>query len=64
MSEAIFGLQCFWGSEAKFGALNGVISTSVGYTGGSTPDPTYKKLSDHTEVVKIVFDSKLISYEV
>ena len=63
-SEAIFGLQCFWGSEAKFGALNGVISTSVGYTGGSTPNPTYKNLSDHTEVVKIEFDSQLISFKV
>ena len=62
--EAVFGIQCFWGSEARFGAVKGVISTSVGYTGGSTPNPTYKNLSDHTEVVRIVFDPKLISYEV
>ncbi|CAG2163124.1 unnamed protein product [Oppiella nova] len=61
-SEAIFGLQCFWGSEVKFGILEGVISTSVGYTGGSTPHPTYKNLSDHTEVVKVVFDSNIITY--
>lgn len=62
--EAVFGIQCFWGSEAKFGAINGVHSTSVGYTGGSTTNPTYKNLSDHTEVVRIVFDPQVVSYEV
>ncbi|CAG2111178.1 unnamed protein product [Medioppia subpectinata] len=61
--EAIFGLQCFWGSEVKFGIIQGVIGTSVGYTGGSTPDPTYKNLKDHIEVVKVVFDPKLVTYE-
>ncbi|XP_054154508.1 peptide methionine sulfoxide reductase MsrA-like [Oppia nitens] len=62
-SIAVFGLQCFWGSEVKFGLQKGVISTSVGYTGGSTPQPTYRQLGDHTEVVKVVFNDKLITYQ-
>jgi peptide-methionine (S)-S-oxide reductase len=63
---AMFGLGCFWGAERKFWELSGVISTSVGYAAGSTPNPTYEEvcsgLTGHGEVVRVVFDPKQISY--
>ncbi|MDE1173392.1 MAG: peptide-methionine (S)-S-oxide reductase MsrA [Parvibaculaceae bacterium] len=66
--KAIFGLGCFWGAERKFWQLpKGVIVTAVGYTGGFTPNPTYEEvcsgLTGHNEVVLVVFDPKIISYE-
>jgi peptide-methionine (S)-S-oxide reductase len=63
---ALFALGCFWGAERKFWALDGVYSTAVGYAGGFTPNPTYKEvcsgMTGHTEVVKVVFDPRLVSY--
>ncbi|MGR5288368.1 peptide-methionine (S)-S-oxide reductase MsrA [Vibrio maritimus] len=57
----VFGLGCFWGAERLFWQLPGVVSTSVGYSGGFTPNPTYEEvcsgLTGHTEVVRIVFDT-------
>jgi len=50
---ATFGLGCFWGPDAQFGALGGVVRTRVGYAGGGTPDPTYREIGDHTEVVQV-----------
>jgi peptide-methionine (S)-S-oxide reductase len=64
---ALFGMGCFWGAERKFWELEGVHSTSVGYAGGFTPNPTYEEvcsgLTGHNEVVRVVFDPKRVSYE-
>ncbi|MGA0934955.1 MAG: peptide-methionine (S)-S-oxide reductase MsrA [Pseudohongiellaceae bacterium] len=67
LQQAVFGLGCFWGAERKFWQLPGVYSTAVGYAGGYTPNPTYREvcsgLTGHTEVVLVVFDPGVISYE-
>ncbi|ELY50562.1 peptide-methionine (S)-S-oxide reductase [Natronococcus jeotgali] len=60
---ATFGAGCFWGPDARFGALEGVARTRVGYAGGADPDPTYFALGDHTEVVRVAYDPEIVSYE-
>lgn len=61
--QATFGTGCFWGPDAAFGALDGVIRTRVGYAGGTKPDPTYSVLGDHTEVVQVEFDPERLTYQ-
>ncbi len=67
LEQAVFGMGCFWGAERKFWQAPGVYSTAVGYAGGSTPNPTYKEvcsgMTGHTEVVLVVFDPKVTSYD-
>jgi peptide-methionine (S)-S-oxide reductase len=67
LEEAVFGLGCFWGAERKFWQTEGVWSTSVGYAGGYTPNPTYEEVctgrTGHTEVVRVIFDPSKVSYE-
>ncbi|WP_416637139.1 peptide-methionine (S)-S-oxide reductase MsrA [Pseudomonas sp. OHS18] len=67
LQTAIFGLGCFWGAERRFWQQPGVWSTAVGYAGGHTPNPTYEEtcsgLTGHAEVVLVVFDPQLTSYE-
>mgnify|MGYP002780722637 CR=1 FL=1 len=67
MELALFGMGCFWGAERKFWQLEGVYSTSVGYAAGYTPNPTYQEvcsgLTGHNEVVRVVFDPTVVTYE-
>lgn len=64
---AMFGMGCFWGAERRFWEREGVFTTAVGYTGGYTPNPTYEEVctghTGHNEVVLVVFDPEIVSYE-
>ena len=66
-SRAIFAMGCFWGVEKLFWQVTGVVSTAVGYAGGLTKNPLYEEVcsgqTGHTEVVLVVFDGTLVSYE-
>lgn len=67
MEEAMFGMGCFWGVERMFWQLDGVYVTLVGYAGGYTPNATYDEVcsgqTGHNEVVRVVYDPAVISYE-
>jgi peptide-methionine (S)-S-oxide reductase len=67
MQQAIFGMGCFWGAEKVFWQAEGVYTTAVGYSGGTTPNPTYEETctgrTGHTEAVLVVFDPAKTSYE-
>lgn len=67
MEVAMFGMGCFWGVERKFWQQPGVWLTMVGYAAGYTPNPTYKEtctqLTGHNEVVRVIFDPAIVSYE-
>jgi peptide-methionine (S)-S-oxide reductase len=67
MEQAVFGMGCFWGAEKAFWQLPGVYTTAAGYAGGFTPNPSYDEvcsgLTGHAEVVLVVFDPAVVSYE-
>ena len=67
IEKATFGAGCFWGVEAAFQQINGVISTTVGYMGGTKKNPSYEDVctgtTGHAEVVQILYDATKLSYE-
>lgn len=67
MKTATFAAGCFWGAETVFKALNGVLSTEVGYTGGQAENPSYELVctgqTGHAEAVRIEFDPETVSFE-
>ena len=67
MQKAILACGCFWGPEEKFCKIKGISSTEVGYCGGNNANVSYEEVcggnTGHTEVVKLEFDEKIISYE-
>src|SRR5436305_6136909 len=66
LEKATFGAGCFWGVEAAFRQIKGVVSTSVGYSGGNYNNPSYKDVcygrTGHAEVVEVVYDPERVSY--
>lgn len=63
VKKATFALSWFWFPEAQYGCAPGVIRTRVGYTGGTTKNPTYQNLGDHTETVQLEYDPIATSYD-
>ena len=67
MEIAVLALGCFWGPEKKYGQLDGIYKTEVGYCGGNSPNTNYKEVctgtTNHAEAVKLEFDPKVITYE-
>lgn len=67
LETAVFGMGCFWGAERRFWQMGGVYTTSAGYAGGATPNPSYEEvcsgMTGHAEVVQVVFDPSVVSFD-
>uniref|UniRef100_A0A8D8Y6A0 peptide-methionine (S)-S-oxide reductase n=1 Tax=Cacopsylla melanoneura TaxID=428564 RepID=A0A8D8Y6A0_9HEMI len=60
---AVLAMGCFWAPDGLFGTTKGVLRTKVGYAGGTTENPTYRNIGDHTEVTQVDFDPTIISFD-
>lgn len=67
LAQVQFGMGCFWGAERKFWSIPGVVTTAVGYSGGYTPNPTYREVcggeTGHAETVLVVYDPAQVAFE-
>jgi peptide-methionine (S)-S-oxide reductase len=67
LEQVQFGMGCFWGAEKKFWSIPGVVTTASGYSGGHTPNPTYREvctgMTGHAETVLVVFDPARVTFE-
>lgn len=63
LETATFGMGCFWSPDAQFGSLPGVIRTRTGYAGGTSDNPIYRQMGDHTETIQVAFDPSQIRFE-
>lgn len=63
LRQTIFGMGCFWGPDANFGGMPGVVQTRVGYAGSKTLNPNYRNIQGHAEVVRVYFDNEVIDYK-
>ncbi|OKL37700.1 peptide-methionine (S)-S-oxide reductase MsrA [Domibacillus mangrovi] len=63
IETATFGMGCFWGPDARFGHLPGIIRTRVGFAGGTKESPTYRSMGDHTETIEVDFNPEMLSFE-
>lgn len=64
LEEVTLGLGCFWKPDSRFGSMDGVVQTRVGYAGGTLNNPSYRNMPGHAEVTRVVFDPSKISFEV
>ncbi len=63
LSQTMFSMGCFWGPDANFGSLSGVVQTRVGYAGAVTSNPTYRDVKGHAETVRIFYNKNQVSYK-
>ena len=67
MEKATFAAGCFWGVREVFSGIKGVVSTAVGYTGGTAENPTYEEVcsgkTGHAEAIEVTFDSELVTFQ-
>lgn len=63
LQQLTFGMGCFWGPDSRFGAMDGVVQTRVGYSGGTAESPLYRNMPGHAEVTRVIFDPTGIAFD-